>query len=324
MLRIIFLGTPDIAVPTLERLIAWPKGEVVGVVTQSDKPAGRGNKLQSPPVKLVAQTHNIPILQPQKLSKEKDIVEAMKALKPDVLVMIAFGQILKKDVLEMATHGVINIHASLLPKYRGPAPINWAIINGDTVSGVTTMFTDAGVDTGAMLLKKEVAIGGDTDSLALGKAIAETGADLIIETLEQLVGGTLKSTPQDDTLATKAPMLSKELGQIDWRKPASDIHNLVRGLLPWPGTATQYKDAPLKILKTRLPLASEAHKCVPGLVVSVHNKVLIACGPQGEEVIELVEVQPANRAKMKATDWANGARLTVGSTLGTPTVLPLN
>lgn len=318
-MRIIFLGTPQIAVPTLEKLIDWPKGEVVAVVTQPDKPKGRGKHLHMPPTKIVAEDFGIPVLQPIKLSKSPETVQAMKDLQPEVLVMVAFGQILKQPVLEMAPYGVVNLHASLLPKLRGPAPINWAIINGESSTGITTMFTDAGVDTGDMLLKREVPIEKDMNAEELGQVLAKAGANLVIETLEHMLVGSLRPEKQDNDQSTHAPMMGKELGIIDWQKPAQSIHNLVRGLVPWPGTSTTFDGKPLKIVKTRLPyrlvdISGQTSK--PGEIVNIDDVLTIACGEDGSDRLEIIDVQPANKARMHAKDWANGVHLKPGQVLG--------
>jgi methionyl-tRNA formyltransferase len=315
--RVLFLGTPEFAVPTLKELLADSECTVVGVVCQPDRPAGRGNKLHAPPTKVLALEHNIPVLQPVSLAKSPETVEAMRKLEPDIIVMVAFGQILKKAVLEMPKMGVVNVHASLLPELRGAAPINWSIINGDTVSGVTTMFTEAGVDTGPMLLKDEVPIGPDMTSQELAEELSARGAKLLIETLKQLRAGTLKAQPQDESKATLAPMMTKELGHLSWKKPAAELHNLVRGLIPWPGTYTKYKGAPLKVHKTRVDkLLSGSEAMTPGAVAQAGSRVLIACGSDGKDRLELVDVQPANKARMSARDWANGVRLKEGDILG--------
>lgn len=318
-MRIIFLGTPQIAVPTLEKLIDWPKGEVVGVVTQPDKPSGRGKHLHMPPTKVTAEDFGIPVLQPVKLSKSPETVEAMKALNPEVLVMVAFGQILKQPVLEMAPFGVVNLHASLLPKLRGPAPINWAIINGESSTGITTMFTDAGVDTGDMLLKREVPIEKDMNAEELAHVLAKAGANLIIETLEHMLVGSLRPEKQDDSQSTHAPMMNKDLGTINWAKPAQEIHNLVRGLVPWPGTATVYQDKPLKIIQTRMPyglvdISDTTRK--PGEITKIDDVLTVACGKDGSDRLEIIQVQPANKTKMQAKDWANGVHLKPGQAIG--------
>ena len=317
-MRIIYLGTPEFAVPTLQKLLSWPHAEVVAVVTQPDRPAGRGNHIYAPPTKLVAEANRIPVLQPEKLSRSPEVVQAMRDLKADIMVMVAFGQILKKEVLTMAPMGVMNLHGSLLPKYRGAAPINWAIINGETVTGNTTMFSDSGVDTGTMLLKQEVPITPDMTAEELAHTMAVTGADLVMETLDQLRLGTITPIVQDDSQATFAPRLSKETGLIDFRKSAQQVHDLVRGLVPWPGAYTTISGATLKVSATRI-LVGEApqSESTPGTLIVDGGKVAVTCGENGEELIELLEVQPPNKSKMKARDWVNGARLKSGIELAT-------
>ena len=313
-MRVIFLGTPEFAQPTLEKLIAWPKCQVVGVVCQPDRPSGRGYKIDQPPIKIIARAHNIAVLQPEKLSKSPETVAAMRDLKPDILVMVAFGQILKEPVLKMAPYGVVNVHASLLPKYRGPAPINWAIINGEYETGVTTMLSDAGVDTGAMLLKKAVTIEANTNAEQLAKTLSYLGAELLIETLEQIVNGTIKPKPQDNSQASLAPLLKKEMGQINWSKSAKEIHNQIRGLYPWPGTYTQFSGTPLKILSSHLLENKIESNSQAGQIIAVKQRLLVACGDKN--CLELVEVQAPNKSRVKACDWANGQRVTSGAILG--------
>jgi methionyl-tRNA formyltransferase len=316
-MRIIYLGTPEFAVPTLEKLIAWKEAEVVAVVTQPDRPAGRGHHVYAPPTKLVADAHKIEVMQPEKLSKDTAVVDRMRALKPDVLVMAAFGQILKADVLELAPMKVLNLHGSLLPKYRGAAPINWSIINGEEHTGNTTMFSEAGVDTGPMLLKQVVPIAAETTAEDLARTMSITGATLVLDTLKQLQAGTLKSERQDDSQATMAPRLTKEMGVLDWTKSAVDLHNLVRGLVPWPGTWSYLAGAPLKVQSCRVLLTdSSGEKHKPGTLIVDADRVMVTCGANGQELVELLEVQPANKAKMKARDWVNGARITSGVILG--------
>lgn len=314
-MRIIFLGTPEFAVPSLEKLIAWPKVEVVGLVCQPDRPSGRGQKLSLPATKLVAQARGVPVMQPERLSRSPETLSAMEALKPDMLVMVAFGQILKRPVLEMAPYGVLNVHGSLLPRYRGAAPINWALINGETETGITTMQTDIGVDTGHMLLKQAVPIDIETDAEQLSEILARTGADLLIRTIDQIMAGTIQPQPQDDSQASMAPMLKKEMGAVDWSRSDTEIHNLVRGLFPWPGTYTQFSDSMLKIIRTR-PGGSANSGMEPGRILIDGDRILVTCGKAGETALELLEVQPANRARMKARDWANGVRLSNGALLG--------
>lgn len=309
-IRVLFLGTPDFAVPTLKELINFKDTVVVGAVCQPDRPAGRGNKLHVPPVKEVALEHGIPVLQPEKLSKSPETVEAMRALSPDLIVMVAFGQILKKNVLDLPPLGVMNLHASVLPKYRGAAPINWSIINGDTESGITTMFSDPGVDTGPMLLKKSVAITDEMTSEDLAHQLSTIGSKLVIETIEKIIDGTLQPIVQDSSQATFAPMLSKELGHIDWTNGAKAVHDLARGLLPWPTAATSFRSTPTKILKTKVHENGSA-KLAPGTILRDGEKVLVACG-DGSERLELITVQPANKNRMDAKAWANGLRLADG------------
>lgn len=316
-MRIIYLGTPEFAVPTLEKLIAWPHADVVAVVTQPDRPAGRGRHIFAPPTKMIAEAHSIPVLQPERLSRSPDVVQAMRDLNPDILVTVAFGQILKREVLTMAPHGVLNLHGSLLPKYRGAAPINWAIINGETVTGNTTMFSDAGVDTGSMLLKQKVPIGPDTTAEELAELMSRVGADLVIETLDRIRTNTIEPIQQDDSQATFAPRLTKEMGQIDWKKPAQEIHNLVRGLCPWPGTFTHFNGTVLKVVTTRTVNGDKtAPVTTPGTIMMEGGTVLVSCGTEGGELLELVEVQPANKTRMSAKDWMNGARLKSGVLIG--------
>jgi len=241
----------------------------------------------------------------------------MRALQPDLLVMVAFGQILKEPVLKMATHGVVNIHGSLLPKYRGAAPINWAIINGESETGITTMFSDAGVDTGKMLLKRSVPIDLETNAEQLAQTLSHVGAELLVETIEKMRDGTLEPEAQDDSLASYAPLLKKEMGRIDWSKSAADVHNLVRGLYSWPGAYTQFGDAPLKILKTLPASDYVASGAKGGQVVATGKRLVVACGPGGDSGLELLEVQPPNKARMSASAWANGVRLAAGAAFET-------
>jgi methionyl-tRNA formyltransferase len=289
--RIIFLGTPSFAVPTLQALIDSQEDQVVAVLCQPDRPAGRGNKLHEPPVKLLAAKHNIPVFQPTKLSKSPEIVESMRALEADVIVMVAFGQILKKEVLHLTKYGVINIHASLLPKYRGAAPINWAIIKGEKVSGITTMFTEAGVDTGPMLLKKETEIGPDMNA-------EELSAELVPER-------------QDDSQATFAPMLDRTTGEINWSTSGQNIHDMIRGLLPWPCAHATFQSSPVKLLKTKRT-DKNATEGRPGVFYLEGDKVYVSCGEDGQELLELIEVQPPSKQRMSARSWVNGLRLKGG------------
>jgi methionyl-tRNA formyltransferase len=321
-LRVVFLGTPEFAVPTLEALIAHPNLDVVAVVTQPDRPAGRNQKTHVPPTKRVALLHSIPVLQPESLAKSPETVEMLNVLNPDLIVMVAFGQILKKAVLKLPRLGVVNLHASLLPSYRGAAPINWAIINGDRETGITTMFTDPGVDTGPILLKSFLPIDPDINAEELAAQMSTKGAKLVVETIEKLTSETLAPEKQDDTRATYAPILTKEMGEIDWKQSASHVHNLVRGLIPWPGAFTFLRGEPLKIWKTSTELPSDEfakaadHSPKPGTIIVEGKAVLASCGSSGADALRLLEVQPVNRARMSAFDWYNGARLAKGEGLG--------
>lgn len=320
--RLAFLGTPFMAVPTLKALIDDARFTVVAVVCQPDKPAGRGNKMHAPPVKELALSHNIPVLQPEKLSKSEEAIETLKTLGTELIVMVAFGQILKKSVLTLPPLGVINLHFSLLPRYRGAAPLNWAIINGDTETGVCTMFTEAGLDTGPVLLKRQVKLDENINAEELSRELADIGASVTILTLEKLLAKELTPEKQDDTQATFAPMLSKELGLIDWSKSARAIHNLVRGLIPWPSAHTIFRGHSLKIWKTSChcdDTAIEKAKAlsdISGQVFEQARKLYVKCGSSGQELLELLEVQPENKSKMKASDWLNGAHITAQDIFG--------
>ena len=259
-LKTIFMGTPEFAVPTLEALNG--KVELIAVVTQPDRPKGRGHKLAPSPVKTWALEHDIEVLQPEKI-KTEEFVNKLSELKPDLIVVVAFGQILSQKILDLPKYGCINVHASLLPRYRGAAPIEWAIINGETKTGVTTMMMDIGLDTGDMLIKKEVAITENMILPELREKLMQLGAEALIETVDKLIDGTLKRQKQDDSLSNYAPMLNKETGLIDWNKSAKEIHNLVRGLYGGAYTIidgqkykiwrTQIVDGKLEILEIQAP-----------------------------------------------------------------------
>lgn len=321
-MRLAFLGTPLMAVPTLKALIEDPRFTVVAAVCQPDKPAGRGNKLHAPPVKELALSHNIPVLQPEKLSKSEEAIETLKTLGTELIVMVAFGQILKKSILTLPPRGVINLHFSLLPHYRGAAPVNWAIINGDTETGVCTMFTEAGLDTGPVLLQRAVKLDENINAEELSRELADLGAAITLLTLEQLLADKLTPEKQDDTQATFAPMLSKELGLIDWSKSAQTIHNLVRGLIPWPSAYTLFRGHSLKVWKTSCNCDSAAIETAkslsdqPGQIFELGRKLYVNCGSSEQELLELLEVQPENKSKMKASDWLNGAHITAQDIFG--------
>lgn len=305
--RIIFMGTPAFACPTLQILL--DRGEhLVGVFTQPDRPKGRGQKLQPPPVKELALQHGIPVHQPLKV-RAPEVIEQIRALKPDLIVVVAFGQILPKALLEIPPQGCINVHASLLPRYRGAAPLNWCIVNGEQETGVTTMLMDVGLDTGPMLLKKSTPIGPDEEITALHDRMSLLGAVLLDETLDGLKAGIIVPEPQNDADSSYAPLLKKEDGLIDWTKPAQQIHNLVRGLASWPGAYSFLQDQPLKVHRTSLGSATGQ----PGAVLSATPKgIEVACG-QGSLLIH--ELQAAGSRRMDAASFLAGRPLPPGTRL---------
>lgn len=308
--RIIFMGTPDFACPTLQTLLDR-KEQIVAVFTQPDRPKGRGQKLQPPPVKELALAHQIPIFQPPKV-RAPEVLDQIRALQPDLIVVVAFGQILPKALLEIPSQGCVNVHASLLPRYRGAAPLNWCIVNGESETGVTTMLMDVGLDTGPMLLKKSTPIGPDEDILSLHDRMATLGAELLGETLDGLQAGRITPQPQDDSQSCYAPLLKKEHGLIDWTKPATAIHNQVRGLAVWPGAVTWLDQAPVKLYRTSV--ANNSGK--PGTVLATgKNGIEVACG-EGSLLIK--ELQAAGSKRMEAASFLAGHPLSPGTRLTTP------
>lgn len=295
--RVIFMGTPDFAVPCLARLVEI--SDVVAVVTQPDRPKGRGQKLLPPPVKAFAQEHGIAVYQPVRV-KATDFVDVLRGLAPDLIVVVAFGQILSKEILSLPPLGCINVHASLLPRYRGAAPMQWAIVRGEKETGVTTMFMDEGLDTGDMLVRETLPITQAMTAAELHDAMMKLGADVLEKTLFSLSEGTLKRTPQDDALSTYAPLLDKEVGRIDWKKSAQEIHDLVRGLNSWPGAYTMLEGQKFKIWRTRLAEGTAE----PGEIVSVTKQGLLV--GTGEGMLEILELQAPSKKKMAAGDYVRG------------------
>lgn len=306
------MGTPDFAVPSLEMLVNEGY-DVAAAVTQPDKPKGRGNRMAAPPVKEFALKHGIEVLQPEKI-KTREFIEQIRALKPDLLITAAYGKILSKDLLDVPVHGCINVHGSLLPAYRGAAPINWAVINGESKTGITTMFTDVGLDTGDMLLKKELVIGPDTTVGELHDKMAVLGAEVLKETLLELRKGTLERIPQEDNASTYAPMMSKELGLIDWNKTAREIHNLVRGTDPWPGAYTFIEGGRMRVWKTSLvPEAADSSRS-NGEILKVDDEgILVKCS---DENLLIREVQFDSSKRMSVRDYIRGHQINTGETLG--------
>jgi methionyl-tRNA formyltransferase len=307
-LRLVFLGTPAFAVPTLDRIVG--AGHLVtAVLTQPDRPRGRGQQLAPPPVKVAALRLGLPVYQPERV-RRPEAVEYLRAQAAEAMVVVGYGQIIPQVAIDLAPLGIINVHGSLLPKYRGAGPIQWAILNGETRTGVTTMRIDAGLDTGAMLLKAETEIAPDEDAPTLGARLAEMGARLLVETLEGLVAGTIVPEAQDPAQATYAPMLKKEDGRIDWTRAAAAIHNQVRALQPSPGAYTAFRGPVLHVRRSRVAVAEGSGR--PGAVVSV-KPLVVACG---EGALELIEVQSEGRKRVAAADFANGQRLVENEVLG--------
>ncbi|MBE0599422.1 MAG: methionyl-tRNA formyltransferase [Desulfuromonadales bacterium] len=306
-LRTVFMGTPEFAIPTLQGLIDAGVN-LAAVFTQPDRPKGRGNILTPPPVKILATSLGCPVHQPPKL-RDPAAVEELRRLAPELIVVVAYGQILPKSVLEIPRYGCINVHASLLPRYRGAAPINKAIMEGETVTGITTMLMDVGLDTGPMLVKKSVPIGQRETAGELHDRLALLGREAMEETLSRLCAGTLKPEPQDDAKSTYAPMLQKEDGRLDWQRPAAALHNQVRGLDPWPGAYTFFAGEMLKIARTTV----EYHCGEPGTVLrSGPEGVLVACG---DGALNIGELQLPGKRRLAAAEFLRGHPLPPGSRL---------
>lgn len=304
------MGTPDFAVGTLEEIIKAGH-EVALVVTQPDKPRGRSGALQFPPVKECAVAHGIEVFQPKKIREEEN-VEYLRKYNADIIVVAAFGQLLPKSILEMPKYGCINVHASLLPKYRGAAPIQWSIINGDAVTGVTIMQMDIGMDTGDMVAKREVVIEKDETGGGLFDKLAEVGAKLCVDTMVEIENGTATRIPQNHDEATHVSMISKELGNIDWKKSAVEIERLIRGLNPWPSAFTQLDGKSFKIWKADV-LERNTDK-VPGTVVRVEKGCVEV--QTGEGVLSLLEVQLEGKKRMETDAFLRGYSVEVGTRLG--------
>ena len=309
-MRVIFMGTPDFSVGTLEALIAAGH-EVCLAVTQPDKPKGRGGKMQYTPVKEKALFYNIPVYQPKRV-RDPECVEELRKYNADVMVVVAFGQILPKEILEMTPYGCINVHASLLPKYRGAAPIQWAIIEGEEVTGVTTMQMDEGLDTGDMILKTEVPVAADETGESLHDKLAAAGAALCVETLKALEDGTPVREKQGESPTAYAKMLTKELGDIDWAEAAVKIERLVRGLNSWPSAYTHWNGKVLKIWRAAAE-AAETADVQPGTVVSVEKESFAV--QTGDGVLRVLEVQMPGKKRMDAGAFLRGNTMEPGELL---------
>ncbi len=309
-MRIIFMGTPEFSVPCLEALIN-SEDEVVGVFTQPDKPKGRGYELTPPPVKVCALENNIPVFQPSSM-RDGTALEIINSLNADLIIVVAFGKILPKEVLESVKYGCINIHASLLPKLRGAAPIQWSIINGEKETGVTSMQMDVGLDTGDMLLKKSIVITENMNAGELHDALSVLGAQVLIETIIELKKDNLKPEKQDDSLSNYASMLSKELCPIDFKKSAQDVHNQIRGLCPWPVATTLINGKKYKIHSSQL--LTEKFTGKSGEIVDNNNRLVCMCGDGN--CIEILEIQAEGKRKTDTSSFLRGHKIEKGTILG--------
>ncbi len=308
-LRIAFAGTGTFAVPVLTALAKeYPP---VLVITQPDRPAGRGLKSQPPPVKLAAAEMGLPVFQPASINAP-DSVEKLRELNLDLLVVAAYGQILKKRVLELPRLGCVNVHASLLPKYRGAAPVAWAILHGESITGVTVFLMDEGMDTGPILLQRPVEIRPEETRGELEARLAEVGGELVVKAVADYAAGKLVPKPQPRE-GTRAPLLKKDLGQIDWSWPATKVHNWIRGLNPWPGAFTSFRGKKLRLLRSRLAAAGSPTS-PPGSILPERGRLVVACG---EGAVELLEVQLAGKRRLSGRDFLNGYRPAPGERLGT-------
>ncbi|WP_110952909.1 methionyl-tRNA formyltransferase [Anaerosinus massiliensis] len=308
-LRVIFMGTPEFSVPSLEKLSQ--NYDVIAVVTQPDRPRGRGHKLAESPVKQAALKLGLKVYQPERI-KTPEFENILANLHPDLIVVVAFGQILSKRILTTPPLGCINVHASLLPRYRGAAPIHWAIVNGEKVSGVTTMFMDIGLDTGDMILKKEVEISKEMTTGELHDRLMTLGADLLIETIESIQFKTDIRIKQDDTKSNYAPLLTKKIEQINWSLSAERIHDLIRGLNPWPGAFCLFDDKVFKIWKTKIYNSEKISitKQAPGTIIEFTKNGFIVI--TGTGLLEVLEIQPAGKRRMLAKDYVCGHGLKIG------------
>jgi len=306
-MNIVFMGTPEFSIPTLHKLYESDH-DVLLVVTQPDRPKGRGRESTPPPVKQFALDKKIPVIQPIKCTN-LEIVKTLSALNADVFIVVAFGQILDKSLLALPYHFCINLHSSLLPKYRGAAPINWAIINGETETGVTTMKMNAGLDTGDILLSRKVPIRKKDDAQSLHDVLAHQGSSLVMETLNQLDSGSLEATAQNSDLASYAQKLKKDDGLIKWDQPAVKIHNLVRGLTPWPGAFSFLESKRFKICKTEIKSCNSPDQ--PGVILRTSGHG-IEVGTQKERIV-ITELQPEGKKRMDVKSFLAGHKLMIGN-----------
>jgi methionyl-tRNA formyltransferase len=311
-MKLIFCGTPQFAVPTLERLIA-EKHDIELVMTNPDEPSGRGYEVKPSPVKLAALNAGLEVFQPSKL-KEESTAGFLSKFRPDFMVVVAYGHIIPRWMIDLSKHGCINLHASLLPKYRGAAPIQWAIMRGESLTGVTTMKIDEGLDTGDILLKREIPIQAEDTTETLSERLSGMGADLMVETLPKLMRAEIRPQPQNHAQATFAPILRKEDGRIDWRLRVEEIGWRVRGLRPWPGAYTSFRSKNLHIWSAAPVIGQVSPGREPGTLLLDRGTLRVVCG-QGT-LLEIQELQLEGRRRLPARDFLNGARPSAGERLG--------
>ena len=304
--KLVFMGTPDFAVPALQAVHAAGH-DIALVVTQPDRPKGRGRKVEPPPVKKASEKLGLTVTQPDNLRSEaaKQLLQAADA---DFFIVVAFGHLLRESVLKMPKRGCINVHASLLPRYRGPAPIQWAVINGDTETGVTTMLMDKGLDTGDMLMTAREPIGPSDTAGSLHDRLAQRGADLLVQTLKALADGTILGTPQVHSAATYAPLLKKTDGLIDWKKPAAKLEPFIRGMSPWPGAFTFWKNTRLKIYRSEIE--ASADNALPGTVLNSRPDRLTVS--TGDGALSILEIQSASGSRLPVSEFLRGFRIAPG------------
>lgn len=309
-MKVVFCGTPQFAVPSLKRLTA-AGFDVQLVVTQPDRPQGRGMQLAAPPVKQAARELKLPVIQPEKIKTNQELQHQLKQLEPRAIIVVGYGRLIPAWMLELPPLGNINVHASLLPKYRGAAPIQWAIAQGENVTGVTTMLLNEGLDTGDVLLQKTMEILPEDTSVTLAPRLAESGAELLVETLHGLQRGTVRPLPQNHALATLAPILKKEDGQVNFTRSAGEIYNRWRGFQPWPGASTLFRGKNLKIIAARV---GEGRAASPGELQWDGEKLIAGCG--NGSVLELLQLQPEGRKAISAREFVSGYRPAPGERLG--------
>lgn len=309
-MNIVFMGTPDFAVESLKKI--YESGHnILAVVSQPDRPSGRNMKLMPTPVKEYAESKNIKVYQPEKIRKDEELYETLKSLKPDVIVVVAFGQILPQKILDIPKYGSVNVHGSLLPKYRGAAPIQWAIISGEKVTGITTMYMDAGMDTGDMIQKAEVKIEDDDNFGTLYEKMKVKGGELIVQTLEKIADGVAPRVKQPDDF-TLAPMIEKTLGNIDWNNNSEDIRNLVRGLNPIPGAYTNIEGQKMKIWRIEFSNMEKTDEMLPGMVIKADKKEGLLISTK-DGILDIAEIQLPNSKRMLAKEYLNGHDITVSA-----------